>query len=125
MFSKSQLLDAIEELEASPATFQNAEKLATFYTLYDHLFIQKEPMNRIESVKEVKIDRYGDSEFLEAITDKKPEDVWSIMDELDKMTEYDYTCTEQNRTVSTGIITVTSSVSCVSMQRICIMNLTS
>lgn len=82
MFSKSQLLDAIEELEASPATFQNAEKLATFYTLYDHLFIQKEPMNRIESVKEVKIDRYGDSEFLEAITDRKPEEIWLIMDEL-------------------------------------------
>lgn len=82
MFSKNQLLDAIEELEASPATYQNAEKLATFYTLYDHLYVHKEPMQRIESAKEVKIDRYGDSEFLQAITDKKPEDIWLIMDEL-------------------------------------------
>lgn len=82
MFSKSQLLDAIDELEQAPATYQNAEKLATFYTLYDHLFIQKEPMNRIESVKEVTIDRYGDSEFLEAISDKKPDEVWLVMDEL-------------------------------------------
>jgi len=82
MFSKSQLLEAIDELEASPATYQNAEKLATFYSLYDHLYIEKEPMSRIESVREVKIDRYGDSEFLEAITDRKPEDIWMLMDEL-------------------------------------------
>lgn len=82
MFSKRELLEAIDELEASPATYQNAEKLATFYSLYDHLYVEKEPMSRIESVREVKIDRYGDSEFLEAITDKKPEDIWMVMDEL-------------------------------------------
>ena len=82
MFSKRELLEAIDELEASPATYQNAEKLATFYSLNDHLYIEKEPMSRIESVREVKIDRYGDSEFLEAITDKKPEDIWMVMDEL-------------------------------------------
>jgi GGDEF domain-containing protein len=39
-------------------------------------------MSRIESVREVTIDRYGDSEFLEAITDKNPEDIWMVMDEL-------------------------------------------
>lgn len=82
MFSKRELLEAIDELEASPATYQNAEKLATFYSLYDHLYIEKEPMSRIESVKEVKIDRYGDSEFLTAISDQKPEDIWMVMDEL-------------------------------------------
>ena len=82
MFSKKELLDAIDELEASPATYQNAEKLATFYSLYDHLYIEKEPMSRIESVKEVKIDKYGDSDFLEAISDRKPEDIWMVMDEL-------------------------------------------
>ena len=82
MFSKSQLLDAIEELEASPATYQNAEKLATFYTLFDHLYIQKEPLQRIESTREVTIDRYGDSVFLTAITDKKADDIWMVMDEL-------------------------------------------
>lgn len=82
MFSKGELLDAIEELESSCNTYQTAEKLATFYTLYDHLFILKEPMNRIESVREVTIHRYGDSEFLEAISDKKADDIWMIMDEL-------------------------------------------
>lgn len=82
MFSRGQLLDAIEELEEAPSTFQNAEKLATFYTLYDHLYIQKEPVNRIEATREVTIDRYGASEFLEAIADKKAEDVWMVIDEL-------------------------------------------
>ena len=82
MFSKRELLAAIDELEASPATYQNAEKLATFYSLYDHLYVEKEPMSRIESVREVTIYRYGDSEFLEAISDKNPEDIWMVMDEL-------------------------------------------
>ena len=82
MFTRSEILDAIEELEASPATYQNAEKLATFYLIYDHLYVHTEPMNRIESVKEVTIDRYGDSEFLKAISDKNAEDVWMVLDEL-------------------------------------------
>lgn len=82
MFSKNELLDAIDELENSPSTYQNAEKLATFYLLYDHLYIKKEPVNRIELAREVTIDRYGNSEFLEAISDKKAEDIWMVMDEL-------------------------------------------
>ena len=82
MFSKSELLDAIEELEMSPATYQNAEKLATFYTLYDHLYIKKEPVGRIESINEVIIDDYGDSEFLQAVAGKRADDAWMIMDEL-------------------------------------------
>lgn len=82
MFSKVELLDAIDELENSTATYQNAEKLATFYLLYDHLYIKKEPLQRIESTREVTINRYGDSDFLEAITDKKSGDIWRIMDEL-------------------------------------------
>ena len=82
MFTKDEILDAIDELEEAPATFQNAEKLATFYSLYDHLYVRKEPMMSFESVKEVIIDRYGDSEFLQIIEGKYPEDIWLIMDEL-------------------------------------------
>lgn len=82
MFSRGELLDAIEELEMSPATYQNAEKLATFYLLYEHLYVKKEPVNRIESVREVTIDRYGDSEFFQAIEGKKSEEGWMVMDEL-------------------------------------------
>lgn len=82
MFSKNEILDAIDDLEEAPATYQNAEKLATFYSLYDHLFVTKEPMNRIESIREVIIGKYGDSEFMRTIEGKKAEDVWSVMDEL-------------------------------------------
>ena len=82
MFSKNEILDAIDDLEEAPTTYQNAEKLATFYSLYDHLFVTKEPMNRIESIREVIIGKYGDSEFMRTIEGKKAEDVWSVMDEL-------------------------------------------
>ena len=82
MFSKNEILDAIDELEMSPATYQNAEKLATFYSLYDHLYVEKEPMNRIESIREVMIGNNGDSEFMRAIEGKKAEDVWLVMEEL-------------------------------------------
>jgi GGDEF domain-containing protein len=39
-------------------------------------------MNRIESIREVIIGKYGDSEFMRVIEGKKAEDVWSVMDEL-------------------------------------------
>ena len=58
MFSKAELLNAIDELERAPATYQNAEKLAVFYLLFDHLYVEKEPVNRFEQVREVTIDRY-------------------------------------------------------------------
>jgi len=82
MFTKNEILDAIDELEEAPATYQNAEKLATFYSLYDHLFVKQEPMNRIESIREVIVGKYGDSEFMRVIEGKKAEDIWSVMDEL-------------------------------------------
>ena len=82
MFSKNELLDAIDDLEMAPATYQNAEKLATFYSLYDHLYVRKMPENYVETTREVTIDRYGDTEFLQAIDGMKAEKVWLIMDEL-------------------------------------------
>lgn len=82
MFSKNELINAIDELEHAPATYQNAEKLAVFYLLYDHLYIEKEPVNRFEQVKEVTINRYEGSEFFEAISDKDAAQVWQVLDEL-------------------------------------------
>ena len=82
MFSKSELLNAIDELEHSPATYQNAEKLATFYLLFEHLYVEKEPVNRFEQVREVTIDRYDGSEFYKAISGNKANFVWAVMDEL-------------------------------------------
>lgn len=82
MFSKSELLKAIDELEEAPSTFQNAEKLATFYLLYDHLYTEQQPVNRIEPVREVTIDRYEGSDLYEAISGQNAEDVWKIINEL-------------------------------------------
>ena len=82
MFSKNELLDAIDDLEMAPATYQNAEKLATFYTLYDHLYVREVPKNLVEMTREVTIDRYGDTEFLKAIDGMNAEKAWLIMDEL-------------------------------------------
>ena len=82
MFSKNELLDAIDDLEMAPATYQNAEKLATFYTLYDHLYVREVPKNLVEMTREVTINRYGDTEFLKAIDGMDAEKAWKIMDEL-------------------------------------------
>lgn len=82
MFSKNELLNAIDELEKAPATYQNAEKLAVFYLLYDHFYVEKQPVNRIEPVKEVTIDRYEGSEFYKAIAGQNAAQVWAVIDEL-------------------------------------------
>lgn len=82
MFSKSELLDAIDELEMSPSTYQNAEKLATFYLLYEHLYTTREPVSRVEQIEEVIISDHGDTDFLRLIAGRKSEDVWKIIDEL-------------------------------------------
>lgn len=82
MFSKSELIKAINDLEQAPATYQNAEKLATFYLLYDHLFIEAEPVMRIEPTEEVIIADYGLSEFLQTIAGQKAANVWPVLDEL-------------------------------------------
>jgi len=80
MLSEAELLKAIDELEKAPTTYQDAEKLATFYVLYDHLYKKQEPI--IEPVKEVTINRYNGSEFYRAISGKKARDVWKIVNDV-------------------------------------------
>ena len=85
MFTKNQLLDAIDELEASPSTFQNAEKLATFYMLYDHLYGTAKAIQ--ETPREVIISSHGESDFLRAIEGQDASKVWKVMDELMETTQ--------------------------------------
>lgn len=80
MFSESELSKAIAELEKAPSTFQDVEKLAVFYVIYDHLYKKQEP--EIEPIKEVTINRYNGSEFYQAISCKKARDVWRIMNDV-------------------------------------------
>jgi len=81
MFSEAELLKAINELEKNSTTYQDAEKLATFYILYDHLYRKPKAKPKYEPIREVKIDRYNGSEFLYAISGKRATDVWKIVNE--------------------------------------------
>jgi len=83
MFSESELIKAIEELEKAPLTFQNAEKLAVFYTLYDHLLSAQRSNNGIN--KEITIGRYEGSCLYQAISGRNAKEVWRIMNELMKV----------------------------------------
>jgi hypothetical protein len=81
MFKKNELIDAIEELEASPTTFQNCQKLATFYLLYDHLYGNSRP--ELPTIERVTIiDDHGDSEFLQSVAGSDAQKVFVILDEL-------------------------------------------
>ena len=91
MFTKAELIDAINELEEGKHSSQNCEKLAAIYTVLDHLY-PEEPKQEYtlergysgESKEEKAeiISDYGDTEFLSAISGKNAENVWLLMDEL-------------------------------------------
>lgn len=83
MIPESELLKAIDELEQKPVTYQDAEKLATFYIVYDHLY--KKPKPVVEPIREVTIDRYNGSEFFHAISCKSAKEVWGVMNEVMEM----------------------------------------
>lgn len=80
MISKHELEQAIQECETSPPSYQIIQKLADLYTVYDHLYNNKN--TDVSLIQESVIDNYGDSEFFSAICGKNPEKVWIIIDEL-------------------------------------------
>lgn len=82
MLSKSELLTAIDELEDSAPTFQNCQKMATFYTLLNAMYRTNDEAPRQESVQEEVIDDHGDSEFLRLVAGIDSHTAWTLMDEL-------------------------------------------
>lgn len=80
MLTKTQLLDAIEELEHSCATYQDCEKLATFYSLYDHMYGSPDPVGNPS--REIIIEATGDSEFLRMVRGMPADKVWPVIDEV-------------------------------------------
>lgn len=84
MFTKAELIDAINELTEGRHSLQNCEKLAAVYTVLDHLY----PAENVptgysgESSRSDMIPLYGESEFLHMIEGRDPEDMWLLMDEL-------------------------------------------
>ena len=90
MFTKAELIDAVNELSQGKHSIQTGERLAAIYTVLDHLYPEeiKEPYltsysgeNEIVRIN-TGIERYGDTDFLKKITGKDPEEMWLLMDEL-------------------------------------------
>ena len=88
MFSKAELIDAINELEEGRHSIQNCEKLAAIYTVLDHLY-PEEPKSYSMGYSgasntdiETIVGDYGDTQFLNAIKSRNSEDMWLLMDEL-------------------------------------------
>lgn len=82
MLSKGELLTAIDELEDSPPTFQNCQKMATFYTLLNSMYRSSEDQPRIETQREEVIADHGDSDFLRLIAGMESREAWLLVDEL-------------------------------------------
>lgn len=84
MVSKSDLLEAIEELEGNEnPSYSCLAKLADLYTVYDELYRPRwENQYSAKNEVETLIDSHGDSEFFRAIENTKPGDTWAVIGEL-------------------------------------------
>lgn len=83
MFTREELIDAINQLEGGKHSIQNCERLASIYTVLDHLYA---PINtgysRDNRVDDDRIKKYGNSRFLTAIEGMNAREVWLLVDEL-------------------------------------------
>ena len=80
MFTKRELCNAIKECESAPASFQNCEKSAVFYSLYDRLFAEK-PESERRNVKN-EVQTTANSDFLRTIAGKDWTSLLVILNEL-------------------------------------------
>lgn len=84
MITLREVEDAIREMEAVPdANFETCRKLAVFYILRDYMGggIPSSGYSSADGPRE-KIERHGDTEFLDAVAGRDPVGVWSVLDEL-------------------------------------------
>ena len=82
MITKQELDGAIMECENAPVSYQNCEKLATFYTIREHAFEDKGTELEYSYDEPQGIDDYGDTDFLQTIKGRSEDEIWLIMDEL-------------------------------------------
>lgn len=80
MLSQRELDNAIREFENAPANYENCKKLATFYTIFDHLYTDKSAT--VEKKQQEVIGYHGESEFLDLVSNREAEAIWAIIDEL-------------------------------------------
>ena len=81
MLSRAEMESAIREYEDSQPSYQNCERLATLYTLYDHLYSNRQEVVP-RYVDEETVGEYGESDFFQAITGKEAAQVWQVVGEL-------------------------------------------
>lgn len=73
MVTTEELERAITEYKSLPVTYQNCEKLAVFLYLQDRLH---------GACEQPKVEKFGGSEFLNAVRDKPLNKIIPILDEL-------------------------------------------
>lgn len=80
MIKKQELENAISQLEQLPPTLSNCEKLATYYTIYDHNY--GEQPQTLFSSNSSNVDIYGDNPIVQAVNGKDQVKVWNVIQEL-------------------------------------------
>lgn len=86
MYTKAELIDAIDQINNGKHSIQNCERLAAIFTVLDHLY--EEPKidmgysndNKVEA--EIVIGNHGNSDFLRMVAGKPAQDVWRLINEL-------------------------------------------
>jgi hypothetical protein len=79
MIKKQELENAISQLEQLPPTLSNCEKLATYYTIYDHNYGEQP---QLFSSNSSSVDIYGDNPIVQAVNGKDQVKVWDVIQEL-------------------------------------------
>lgn len=100
MITRRDVEEEIQKIEAGPPTMQACERLAVLYFVREHIgtsgssathitqeysarAIPEPPASHaVESESADTLGRYGDSDFLAAVSGQKPADVMAIIDEL-------------------------------------------
>lgn len=94
MISEAELLNSIAECKAAPATYQNCERLAVFYTLYDRLYAHKNvnesldgynnalPLNENKTAAGTVSVPHTNSVFFKLVDGMDLGRFWEVIDEL-------------------------------------------
>lgn len=95
MLDEAEIRKEIARLEYEESSYPNYAKLANLYTIRQQMQDEKQghrdmrvsaysgasaPMP--EAVQPRTVGRYGNSDFLQEVAGKRPEEVWEIVDEL-------------------------------------------
>lgn len=84
MITLEELDEAIRDCESSDRhTYDDCIRLAALYTIKNQLYPDTMPeLRQSFRAPADEIESYGESEFLQLVSGKKEESVWSVIDEL-------------------------------------------